>query len=53
MANLINKNDKDVVASAGFIKNAIFYKDMLAFYDAYKQLMEQKVTKLPSYCLEE
>lgn len=50
MVNLINRNDKDVIASAGFIKNAIFYKDMLAFYDAYKQLMEQKVTKLPSYC---
>ena len=50
MVNLINKNDKDVITSAGFIKNAIFYKDMLAFYDAYKQFMEQKVTKLPSYC---
>lgn len=50
MANLINKNDKDVVASAGFIKNAIFYKDMLAFYDAYDKLMNQKVSKLPSFC---
>ena len=50
MANLINKNDKDVISSAGFIKNAVFYKDMLAFYDAYNNLMQQKVSSLPSYC---
>lgn len=50
MVNLINKNDKDVVSAGGFIKNAIFYKDMLAFYDAYENLMSQKVSKLPAYC---
>lgn len=50
MINLINKNDKDVVSSAGFIKNAVFYKDMLAFYDAYEKLMQEKPSDLPSFC---
>ncbi len=50
MAHLINKNDKEVIASGSFVKNAVFYKDMLAFYDAYKNLMETNVSKLPSFC---
>ena len=50
MAHLINRNDKDVIASGSFVKNAVFYKDMLAFYDAYKNLMETSVSKLPSFC---
>ena len=50
MAHLINRNDKDVIASGSFVKNAVFYKDMLAFYDAYKKLMETNVSKLPSFC---
>lgn len=50
MVHLINKNDKDVVASAGFIKNAVFYKDMFAFYDAYEALMQEKPSDLPHYC---
>lgn len=50
VVNLINKNDKDVISSAGFIKNAVFYKDLIAFYDAYNNLMQQKVSKLPAYC---
>lgn len=50
MAHLINRNDKDVIASGSFVKNAVFYKDMLAFYDAYKKIMETNVSKLPSFC---
>ena len=50
MANLINKTDKNVVSSAGFIKNAVFYKDMFAFYDAYEKLMQQKPSSLPNFC---
>ena len=50
MAHLINRNDKDVIATGSFVKNAVFYKDMLAFYDAYKNLMETSVSKLPSFC---
>ena len=50
MAHLINRNDKDVIASGSFVKNAVFYKYMLAFYDAYKKLVETSVSKLPSFC---
>ncbi len=50
MVHLINRNDKDVIAGGSFVKNAVFYKDMLAFYDAYVLLMETKVSKLPSFC---
>lgn len=50
MAFLINKNDKDVIACGGFVKNAVFYKDMFAFYDAYFKLMETDVSKLPEIC---
>ena len=35
MFNLIKEEDYDVLANSNFAKNAIFYKDMLAFYDAY------------------
>lgn len=50
MAFLINKNDKNVIACGGFVKNAVFYKDMFAFYDAYLKLMETDVSKLPEIC---
>ena len=50
MIHLINKNDKDVISTAGFVKNAVFYKDMLAFYDSYYKLMSEKPSSLPSYC---
>ena len=50
MVHLINKNDKDVIAGSGFVKNAVFYKDMLAFYDAYSNLMQTKLKDLPSFC---
>ena len=50
MVNLINKSDKNVINNSGFVKNAVFYKDMLAFYDAYTKLMQEKVSKIPSFC---
>lgn len=50
MIGLLSKSDKDVISGAGFVKNAVFYKDMLAFYDAYEKLMQTKKDKLPSFC---
>ncbi len=50
VAYLLTKNDKNVISGSGFVKNAVFYKDMLAFYDAYNNLMQQSTSSLPSFC---
>ena len=31
MVDLLNKNDNSVLSKDGFVKNAVFYKDMFAF----------------------
>ena len=48
MIKLLNEKDKDVINGSGFVKNAVFYKDMLAFYDAYQNLMKNDISKIPS-----
>lgn len=50
MAKLINASDNSVLRDINELKNAIFFKDMLAFYDAYKGLMESDTELLPSFC---
>lgn len=49
MFTLLKLEDKNVLKDSNFVKNAIFYKDMLCFYNAYETLMEQK-DKLPNFC---
>ena len=46
---LLNQNDKNVLKGSNFVKNAIFYKDMLSFYNAYTLIMEHK-EQLPNFC---
>ncbi len=50
MAVLLDKNDRFVINNSNFVKNAVFYKDMLAFYDAYEKLLNIEKEKLPSFC---
>ena len=49
MVALLNKNDNSVLSKDGFVKNAVFYKDMFAFYDAYVMIMEKNTDELPGY----
>ena len=49
MVALLNKNDNSVLSRDGFVKNAVFYKDMFAFYDAYVMIMEKNADDLPGY----
>ena len=50
MAPLIDKDDYKVMKNTKFVKNAVFYKDMFAFYDAYTLILNSEKTKLPNYC---
>lgn len=49
MFNLIKEEDYDVLADSNFAKNAIFYKDMIAFCNAFEVLTEKK-EELPNFC---
>lgn len=49
MFKLLKPEDKFVLNNSGFAKNAVLYKDMLCFYDAYCQIMKRK-DKLPNFC---
>lgn len=49
MFRLIKSEDKEVFDNSNFTKNAIFYKDMLCFYNAYSQIMEH-ADELPNFC---
>lgn len=49
MFNLIKEEDYDVLANSNFAKNAIFYKDMIAFCNAFEVLTENK-EELPNFC---
>ena len=49
MFKLLNEKDKSVIDNSNFVKNAVLYKDMLCFYEAYSQIMERK-DKLPNFC---
>lgn len=49
MFQLLNPKDKDVLKNSNFVKNAVFYKDMLCFYNAYVEIAEKK-ENLPNFC---
>lgn len=49
MITLLKSDDKKVLGNSGFTKNAIFYKDMLSFCEAYKQITKNK-DNLPNFC---
>lgn len=50
MVNLISKDDRLKMKNTKFVKNAVFYKDMFAFYDAYDLVMSKPKDALPSFC---
>lgn len=50
MVNLISEGDNEVLNKSGFIKNAVMYKDLFAFYDAYVNLLSQDINDIPNYC---
>lgn len=49
MFKLLNSDDKLVLDRANFVKNAILYKDMLCFHEAYSQILEHR-ENLPNFC---
>ncbi len=49
MFNLLKSDDKFVLDNTKFVKNAVLYKDMLCFYEAYRLIMECK-DDLPNFC---
>lgn len=51
MIPLINKSDRKVLAKADGIKNAVYYLDMIAFYDAYSSFVGFGISNLPNYCV--
>ena len=50
MVKLVSGDDRLVMKNMKFVKNAVFYKDMLAFYDAYNGIMSKQKNELPSFC---
>ena len=51
MFKLINSQDSKVFSSSKFIKNADFFKDEIAFFDAFDLLCEKNIDDIPNYCL--
>lgn len=51
MFSLIDSKDSKVMANSRFVKNAVFYKDLFAFFDAYEKLMAEDKANLPNYCV--
>lgn len=49
MFKLLKPDDKSFLNNANFVKNAVFYKDMMCFYEAYRKICENK-EKLPNFC---
>lgn len=49
MSELLNSLDCKVLINVNELKNAVFYKDLLAFYDAYKSLTESSANELPNF----
>ena len=50
MAQLINKRDHLFLKESDIPSSAMFYKDMIAFCDAYNKFVGYGVKKLPNYC---
>lgn len=49
MLTLLKADDKNILGNSNFAKNAIFYKDMLCFCEAYRLILENK-DNLPEFC---
>ena len=49
MFGLLKEEDKNVLGGTNFYKNAIFYKDLLCFCDAYQKIIENR-DNLPNFC---
>ncbi len=60
MFSVIDREDSKIMANSRFVKNAVLYKDMLAFFELYENIMATKKSELPNfvflpkggYCLE-
>lgn len=60
MFSIISKEDSKIMANSRFVKNAVLYKDMLAFFELYENIMSTDKNELPNfvflpkggYCLE-
>lgn len=52
MGFLIKKSDKNAFNKVEYIKNATFWKDLLAFYDAYTLITSRSKSALPDFCFE-
>lgn len=50
MVKLISNSDNKVMQNSSFVKNAVMYKDMFAFYDAYEKLVGSGADNMPNYC---
>ena len=50
MFQVIKSDDIKVLSSSRFVKNATFYKDMFAFFDAYEKLTTDHKKSLPNFC---
>ena len=46
---LLKDEDKNVLSGSNFAKNAVFYKDMLCFFDAYEKITD-RIDNLPDFC---
>lgn len=46
---LLKDEDKNVLSESQFVKNAVFYKDMLCFYNAYDKITD-RIDNLPDFC---
>ena len=51
MFKLLNSEDKNVLGSSNFAKNACFYKDMLSFCDGFSAILEN-IENLPKFCFD-
>lgn len=49
MFKLLKPEDKLFLDNTNFSKNAVFYKDMLCFYEAYNQIRDREKS-LPNFC---
>lgn len=50
MFSLIKSDDAKILSNSRFTKNAIFYKDMFAFFDAYEKFTTDYKNDLPNFC---
>ena len=53
LISLIDKRDKDILSSSSFPQNAMLYKDMIAFCDAYTKFLSIEREMLPNYCFKD